>query len=406
MPAPIPDISARPGSALARELQQVLAGRRFGARLERQYVMGRLAEHRALIRVTCVLGALLSAFSAARKGLSGELTGELSLQIVLVLLASVILAVVACTPLFERFYLPLARVVVPVRNALAAAFITAIAVLGQFEALMVLPLMVVGPFFFLGLPFRVAFLSVAATITAFGVAAAVLGLALETAVFALALLLAVAVASVVAARHLDERARKSFLENQLAVEQAEHDALTGIKNRRVFDEQFVRLWQRAIDQRRSIAVLLIDVDHFKDYNDRHGHQAGDRALCRVADVLARFVTGPLDVLARYGGEEFVVVLNDVAGRQAASVGERMRRAVSELTVEPRGGIPAGVTISIGVAALRPGADRGPRGALQLADQALYEAKVRGRNRVELMEDKDYRLLVTGVFSRRSAPPGT
>lgn len=398
-----PDLSAFPDSPYAAELERGVSGRRFDPRLEEEYVQARLAENRVLVRVTCVLGALLSLSCVVRKGLEGSLSHDQMPQIVLVLLGSVVLTLVACSPLFARFYLPVARVVVPVRNALAAAFITILAAQGQFETLMAMPLMVVGPFFFLGLPFRVAIVSVAAMMASFVVSAAVLELAASAAVFSCLFLIAVTVACVVATRHIDKGTRKSFLESHLIAELAEHDALTGVKNRRVFDGHLERLWQRSISERRSIAVLLIDVDHFKVYNDRYGHQAGDRALCRVAATLQAFVDGPLDVLARYGGEEFSVVLSDVDSRQAGHVADRMRRAVSDLVIEQRAGPSAQVTISVGVATLRPTADRGPRGALQLADQALYEAKVRGRNRVARMEDKDYRLLVTGVFSKSTFP---
>src|SRR5690606_33074371 len=106
----------------------------------------------------------------------------------------------------------------------------------------------------------------------------------------------------IAARHLEHWARKSFLESRLISELAQHDALTGLKNRRVFDEQLDALWAQAIEEGRSLAFFLIDVDHFKPFNDRHGHQAGDRALRRVAETLQRYVSRPLDVLARYGGE--------------------------------------------------------------------------------------------------------
>jgi diguanylate cyclase (GGDEF)-like protein len=116
-----------------------------------------------------------------------------------------------------------------------------------------------------------------------------------------------------------------------------------------------------------------------------------------------FAGRPLDVLARYGGEEFAVVLNDIESRQAGQIADRMRRAVGELAIEHRGGVTGRVTVSVGVAALAPVGGRGPRGALQLADQALYDAKVRGRNRVELMGEKDYRLLVTGIFSKSTLP---
>jgi two-component system chemotaxis family response regulator WspR len=216
-------------------------------------------------------------------------------------------------------------------------------------------------------------------------------------------LVVVTISCAVATRRIDEGLRKSFLESGLIAEFAEHDALTGTKNRRMFDEHFARLWQRAIEDGRTIAVLLIDVDYFKKYNDRYGHQAGDRALRRVAETLQTFVDRPLDVLARYGGEEFAVVLNDTERRHAGLIADRMRRAVGERAIEHRDGISGRVTISVGVAVLAPTAERGPRGALQLADQALYEAKVRGRNRVELKKDEDYTLLVTGVFSNGTVP---
>jgi diguanylate cyclase (GGDEF)-like protein len=394
------DLAALSGSPHVAELKRCLAGQQFGNDLERQYVSTRLAENRTLIQVTCVLGAVLSLVSGARHGFGGELSDDQLAQVGLMLLSSVMLAVVACTFLFDRLYLPLARIVVPIRNAVAAAFVSLVVARGQPAALMVLPLMIVGPFFFLGLPFRTALVSAGATIASFAVASAVTGAAFDATATSCSLLIAVGVACFVAARHIDERSRKSFLEGRVIAQYAEHDSLTGISNRRVFDQHFARLWRSAVDGNRMIAVLLIDVDHFKAYNDRHGHQAGDRALRRVAETLQTCLRQP-DLLARYGGEEFVVVLNDVQSEVAVKVAERMRLAVSELALDADGGGP--VTISVGVAAVTPAADRGPRGVLQLADQALYEAKVSGRNRVELMEETDYQFMVTGVFSTSTAP---
>jgi diguanylate cyclase (GGDEF)-like protein len=394
-----PNLSAFPDSPYAVELQRGVARGSFAQHLEKEYVRSRLSENRSLIRVTCVLGALLSLFCAMRHFFEGYLSHGYLLLIVVVFLASVVLVSIACSPSFERLYLPLAQIAVPIRNALAAILIAKIAAHGQLETLMVLPLMVVGPFFLLGLPPRMAIFSVAVTIASFVVSAAALALALSATVFACALLLVVTISCVIATRHIDEGLRKSFLESRLIAEFAEHDALTGTKNRRVFDEHLDRLWQRAIEHGRTIAVLLIDVDYFKKYNDRYGHQAGDRALRRVAEALQTLVERPLDVLARYGGEEFAVVLNDTESRQAEHIADRMRRAVSKLAIEQRDGISGRVTISVGVAVLAPTAERGPRGALQLADQALYEAKVHGRNCVEVKKDEDYTLLVTGVFSK-------
>jgi diguanylate cyclase (GGDEF)-like protein len=110
----------------------------------------------------------------------------------------------------------------------------------------------------------------------------------------------------------------------------------------------------------------------------------------------------MDLLARYGGEEFAAVLYDIEAGQAKDVAERICRAVAELAIEHRDSRTAvTVTISVGVAVVKASAQRNPRGALQLADQALYGAKVRGRNRVELMDDEEYRMLVTGVFANPS-----
>jgi len=213
-----------------------------------------------------------------------------------------------------------------------------------------------------------------------------------------AFLLLTAVTCAIAARGLEKWSRTSFLESHLIAEIAQHDTLTGLKNRRVFDEHLDRLWEQGIEDGHALAILMLDIDHFKAYNDRYGHQAGDHALRRVAQTLQTFVNRPLDVLARYGGEEFAVLSYDLDGGQAEALAERMRRAVSELAIEHRGSQgAAALTISVGVAVVHPSRDRRSRGALQLADQALYEAKVRGRNRVELMDDAAHRQLVTGMF---------
>ncbi|HEX7061766.1 MAG TPA: diguanylate cyclase [Woeseiaceae bacterium] len=398
---PQPQSGASADSPYAAELQRGETRRRFEPRLESEYVRMRFVEMRSLIRVTCILGAVLSLFCLAGRTLQGHTGQGHLLALAVVLLASAGLAIIACSSRLDRLYLPVAGIVVPVRNALAAVLITRMAAHGQFETLMAMPLMVVGPFFFIGLAVRPASFAIAGAIASFMVSAAVFGLPLKLFVYTCAFLLVLTGASSVAALQLDERFRKSFLEGRLIAELAEHDALTGTKNRRVFDQHLAGLWRQAMDAQRTIAVLLVDVDHFKAYNDRYGHQAGDRALRRVAQALQANAGGSRGLLARYGGEEFVVVLDDVQAPQAVQVAERMRRAVAELAIEHRGGEGSRVTISVGVAALAPAPGRRPRGALQLADQALYDAKVRGRNRVELLEEEDYSLLVTGSFSKRT-----
>jgi len=395
-----PDTS--PDSPYAIELQRNAANRRFCPRLEAEYGRARLMEGRALVRVTCALAVLVAILRGVEQAVRGSWNASLVVAFGLVIASSAVLAAIAWSPAFERVYLPLARIVVPLRNTLVAAHIAAAAARGQLEVLMALPVMLVGPFFFFGLRFPTALAAGLLTIVSFLTAALFCGLALPVVIHCGVFLALAVIACAMAARHFERRSRTGFLEDGLIADLAQHDALTGMKNRRVFDEHLAHLWQQAVQDRRVIAVLVLDVDHFKAYNDRYGHLAGDLALRRVAQTIQRFVRRPMDLMARYGGEEFAAILYDVEADQAKEVAERIRRAVAELAIEHRDSRTAvAVTISVGVAVVNATADRSARGALQLADQALYEAKVRGRNRVELRDDEEYRSLVTGVFANPS-----
>jgi diguanylate cyclase (GGDEF)-like protein len=356
-----------------------------------------------LIRASSTLALLITLLRGGERVLFGGLEPLMWVLAAVVVASSIALTGIAWTSAFERVYLRAAQVVVPVRNVFATIVtMQAAARHGQLEAMMLIPLMVLGPFYFMGLRVRTALVAVVATVVAFVVSAAWFGLELPVAFRSFTFLLMISVACAVAARHLEKSLRKSFLESHLIEELAQHDTLTGLKNRRVFDDHLEQLWQRGVDEQTSLAILMVDIDHFKAYNDRHGHQAGDQALRRVAQALQTFVTRPHDVLARYGGEEFAVILYDMDAREAEGLAERMRRAVGALAIKHEGSqAGASVTISVGAAVIRPTADRRSRGALQLADQALYEAKVRGRNRVELLDDAAHRQLVTGVFSKES-----
>ena len=159
------------------------------------------------------------------------------------------------------------------------------------------------------------------------------------------------------------------------------DALTGIRNRRSFDLAIEQEAQRAARNPHPFCVVLIDVDHFKHYNDRNGHQAGDRALAKVASVMATDLRAT-DVLARYGGEEFIVLLLDTDRTAGLRVAESLRRAVEASAFEHGAGQPAGrVTVSVGLASY-PQDGVGPSDLVAHADSALYSAKRKGRNRVE------------------------
>jgi diguanylate cyclase (GGDEF)-like protein len=396
---PRTELGAYPTSPDAAELRHGTASCTLSPELEAEFVRARLWDNRTLIRVACTLAVLLAAFRGTELAFGGAWHQAQLIGVTVVLAASVALAVIAWSPAFERVYLPVATITVPIRNALAAAFVGAAAAYSQPELLMLLPLMVLGPFFFLGLSVRTATVAVAFTVSSFVVSATIFEMTMPTLLRSCLLLIVAAAGCAIAARQLEKRSRKSFLESHLLATHAHYDALTGLKNRRVFDEHLSRVWQQAIDDRRSIAILLIDVDHFKAYNDSYGHQAGDRALKGIARTLRSLVSRPLDLLARYGGEEFVVILFDIDARGAGALANRMRGAVSERAISnrtPKAG--SAVTVSIGVAVVEPSRDRQPDGALQLADQALYEAKVRGRNRVELMDGAAHAQLETGVFA--------
>jgi diguanylate cyclase (GGDEF)-like protein len=159
--------------------------------------------------------------------------------------------------------------------------------------------------------------------------------------------------------------------------EAHTDILTGLPNRRRFDEEFARAFGSAIRRSSPLGVAIIDIDRFKNYNDSFGHQAGDGALRRIAQAIAESVERSGDFAARYGGEEFVVILEDTTLAGAAGVGERIRSAVLDAGIRaPAGGL---LSVSVGVAARLPGSTG--EALLRQADEALYEAKNAGRNRV-------------------------
>ncbi len=159
------------------------------------------------------------------------------------------------------------------------------------------------------------------------------------------------------------------------------DSLTGLLNRRRFDEILVEEWQRGARDRKSLSLLIIDIDHFKAYNDTYGHLQGDEALKKVANVLARTIRRPVDKVARYGGEEFVVILPDTEREGSWQVAEKMRRAILTLAVE-HSASPTDqlLTISVGIATVIPLLGKPAVNLVAQADSALYEAKEAGRNR--------------------------
>lgn len=170
---------------------------------------------------------------------------------------------------------------------------------------------------------------------------------------------------------------------QVALEQlATRDGLTGLANRRCFDDTLHAEWARALRQHQPLSLLMVDVDNFKAYNDANGHLGGDECLKRIAGAVASEMRAN-DLVARYGGEEFAVILPNQSLKGAASVAERIRTRVEALQVPNRLAAGTHVTVSIGAATAIASHDNSASELVAIADAALYRAKHMGRNRISL-----------------------
>jgi diguanylate cyclase (GGDEF)-like protein len=176
------------------------------------------------------------------------------------------------------------------------------------------------------------------------------------------------------------------------------DGLTGVPNRRAFDAALEREWTRAIRAKRPIAIALLDIDHFKTYNDAYGHPQGDVCLRQIARACKASVVRATDCFARYGGEEFGVVIPDAESRCAAKVAERLRAAVEGLAIAHESAPRGIVTVSVGVASIVPKRGAHYRELLESADRALYRAKGTGRDRIVVVDPSD-----ADVYERPLSP---
>lgn len=186
-------------------------------------------------------------------------------------------------------------------------------------------------------------------------------------------------------RELMDIAQQLDLANQELTKLSNQDGLTGIANRRLFDQTLDREWRRAARDKKPLALLLADVDHFKLYNDHCGHQDGDDCLKQVAATFEEWSRRPGDLAARYGGEEFALILPGDTLEDALRVAESLRQAISRLEISHPGSPTAShVTISLGAASALPGSPgqlASPIDLLARADANLYSAKEKGRDQV-------------------------
>jgi len=160
------------------------------------------------------------------------------------------------------------------------------------------------------------------------------------------------------------------------------DGLTGIANRRRFDEVLQKEWMRAKRERKPISLVIIDIDFFKKYNDTYGHLSGDDCLKKVASTLCGKLRRPADLAARYGGEEFATILPNTGINGALAIAEKLRRSIEELQIPHiSSSVCSYVTVSAGVSSIIPERNSQPNCLVEAADKALYQAKQNGRNKV-------------------------
>ncbi|MBD8897190.1 GGDEF domain-containing protein [Desulfovibrio desulfuricans] len=168
--------------------------------------------------------------------------------------------------------------------------------------------------------------------------------------------------------------------NEELQDMSETDALTSLANRRKFDAAYESEWKRAVRGRLGMAIVILDVDDFKNFNDQYGHQEGDECLRKLAQVLQAHARRTTDVAARYGGEEFALILPGMGATEAFALAEDVRQAFAKIGIEHATGRHGNVvTVSAGVAVLEPAGKKNRRELLRAADAALYAAKAKGKN---------------------------
>jgi diguanylate cyclase (GGDEF)-like protein len=379
------------GSPFADQLKRGFAKLRFAGLLEKEfrdfYIGQNLPRARlsGLIALVLVLAVTSIDLILGYHG-DGQMN-TLRLGVLCPLVA--VIGIAISLPGATRYYTEVAAVGVTLVG-LVVTYISHLAALnGQSYVLAGLVLVILYACLFLGLLFDIAVTIAALLVLTHFVMGALLGLPLNELYYMTAILGAAAVIGGIATYNLEHALRTNFLETRLLNELAERDGLTSLYNRRIFDDYIGRVWRQSRREDVALEIIFIDIDYFKIYNDLYGHQAGDDCLKKVASSIARCAKRPFDFLARYGGEEFVLVLYGPPEDYARNLPEQIRRDVLDLLI-PHGGssVAKNVTVSVGVALARAGSTRSLNGAIQTADEALYQAKREGRNRVVFKDTND------------------
>jgi diguanylate cyclase (GGDEF)-like protein len=389
-------------SAAARQLRIGFSRLRFEPPLESEFRVTRLVTARRQIRYNLLLAAaLIAAFAVMDRWLLGG-SGQLVPDVLRFgVLVPLIALAIACTyaQAYTRLYPVLMQIVAPIAGICVVLIETRAARAGVQLVFATLVITTIYLYFLVGLLFHAALRSNLIVLAVYVVVAWAADLEGQQLAYSVMVLALANMVGAVVSYNLEKANRLGFLEAKLLGEMVARDGLTGIYNRRMFEERLAELWNQAVREQVPLAMVLIDIDCFKLFNDCYGHQAGDETLRRVATTLDAYARRPLDFTARYGGEEFATVLYDVDRNFVETHAQRMRAEVETLAIpHERSTAALLLTVSVGAACVRPVPGRHREGLVQLADEALYAAKHQGRNRVVVMES-EYRNLRTGEFRK-------
>ena len=343
-------------------------------------------------------GGQVDAFREMMFGAANQQTVAL-LRYAVIAPSCIAMLIVTYSRLYERWFDPLSQVIAPLHAMCFVAMDLLMHPQG-YSLSSWMPLVVLAPYFTFGMLQAQAVRSAILIIAAYAAGGYLLDVHGGQRAFDLIVLIFAGSLGAVIHYSLQKAVRQSYLATQLLRDSVNRDALTGIHNRRMFDQHIERVWQQSIRSGVPVALLMIDIDHFKAFNDRGGHQAGDACLIQVASVLGNAARRPLDLVARYGGEEFAVLLYDIRRDRVEELCKQLHTSLANMQIpHPAQASGESLTFSIGAACVEPQPNRHVEGFIQLADEALYAAKERGRNRSVVM-DREYETLQTGAFRLR------
>ena len=388
-------------SPYADQLNQGFPGLRFNGLLEKEfrdfYLAQNLSRERLAMLIAlvplCTVALIDVLIDSPTRGLSSWRLGLL-LPLLLATAGAMYL------PIAKRYHTAIAGISVLAGGILITYMAHVEAMQGGPNMLGAQMLAILFACLFLGLLFDAAMMLGSLLLLWHLIAGMIVGVPTEEMWYSMGLLGTAAAAALITTYKLEHVTRTSFLETRLLHEVAERDGMTGLYNRRIFDDYAKRIWRQSRREGQGLTIVMVDIDDFKVYNDLYGHQAGDDTLKKVAETIARCAKRPFDFTARYGGEEFVLLLYGPPSEYSRSLPEQIRRDVLELGIPHEGSRVANVvTVSVGVAFIDPGSTRSLAGAIQIADEALYQAKQDGRNRV-VFKHADDEEAETGNFRMR------